>query len=159
MRTMWLDRLAGENEVPNQSVRAAHGITVNAMLNNVVLNMWDWLGSPAVQALLAVTTVLAVVYFGLQALIALRPSTSKDVTNAYDLSRNFEEMQLEGDISDEELRTIRSVIGKTQSRRTSEPLNSDTDKRDSDERDNGIRDPEIRALEIRALEIRDTGKP
>ncbi len=75
--------------------------------------MWVGLSSPIVHALLGVAILLTVVYVGLQAIIALRPSTSKVDTYDENLAQNFEEMQLEGEISDEELRTIKSVLGKT----------------------------------------------
>ncbi len=76
--------------------------------------MWDWFSSPIVQALLGVAVLLAAVYVGWQAIIALRPSTCKVDTNVDRLAQNFEEMQLEGALSDEELRTIKSVLGRTQ---------------------------------------------
>lgn len=72
-----------------------------------------WLDSPVVQAMLGVAILLTVAYIGLQAVLALRPSTSKVDTYDENLAQNFEEMQLEGEISDEELRTIKSVLGKT----------------------------------------------
>ncbi|MCA9134459.1 MAG: hypothetical protein KDA45_14920 [Planctomycetales bacterium] len=79
--------------------------------------MWDWLNHPAVAALQAVGIVGIAGYAAYQVALALRPATSKAVTNVDDLAQNFEEMQLEGDISDEELRTIRAVLGKTPTRR------------------------------------------
>ena len=78
--------------------------------------MWDWLSLSAVQVVLATVTLLAVIYGGLQIIWALRPSTCTGDTNVDHLARNFEEMQLGGDISDEELRNIKSVLGKTQKR-------------------------------------------
>lgn len=78
--------------------------------------MWDWLSLPAVQVVLATLTMLAVIYGGWQIALALRPSTRTGDTNVDHLARNFEEMQLGGDISDEELRNIKSVLGKTQQR-------------------------------------------
>lgn len=77
--------------------------------------MWDWLSQPTVQTVLAVLVLLAVLYFGFLSLKWLRPSTSKDDMNPLDLAKNFEEMQLEGDIDEAELRKIKAVIGKTQS--------------------------------------------
>ena len=78
--------------------------------------MWDWLSLSAVQAVVGVTLLLAVIYGGGQAILALRPSTCKVDTSVEHLAQNFEEMRLEGDISDEELRNIKSVLGKTQER-------------------------------------------
>lgn len=78
--------------------------------------MWDWLSLPAVQVVLATLTMLAIIYVGWQVAWALRPSTCTGDTNVDHLARNFEEMQLGGDISDEELRNIKSVLGKTQQR-------------------------------------------
>lgn len=82
--------------------------------------MWVWLSHPTVQAVLAVAILIAVVYAGIQAVMALRPTTSKADSSVDDLSRNFEEMRFEGDISDEELRSIKAVLGKTQSTRPNE---------------------------------------
>ncbi len=89
--------------------------------------MWDWLSLPALQAVVAVVLLLAVIYSGLQALLALRPSTCKVVTNVEHLAQNFEEMRLEGDISDEELRNIKSVLGKTQERNADDVTPRDAD--------------------------------
>jgi uncharacterized membrane protein len=79
--------------------------------------MREWLDFPVVQALLAVVFVMALVLVGLRVVVALRPSTGKADTSDDYLAQNFEEMQLEGDISDEELRTIKAVIGKTRDKR------------------------------------------
>ena len=81
--------------------------------------MWEWLSLPAVQATAGVVALLAAIYGGVQAIFALRPKTSKVDTSVSHLARNFEEMRLGGDISDEELRNIKSVIGKTQERNAS----------------------------------------
>jgi hypothetical protein len=82
--------------------------------------MWEWLSMPAVQAAAAIAIVSAAVYIGLRVALALRPATSKADTNVEELAQNFEEMRLEGDISPEELRTIRAVLGKSVDRRTAE---------------------------------------
>ena len=55
------------------------------------------------------------VYVGYYVVKYLRGATSKDDTNAADLTLNIEEMRREGDISEAEFRSIRSVLGKTQS--------------------------------------------
>lgn len=80
--------------------------------------MTDWLSLPTLQAVVGVVLLLAVIYGGLQAILALRPSTCKVDTCVDHLAQNFEEMRLEGDISDEELRNIRSVLQKSQERNT-----------------------------------------
>ncbi|QDV27458.1 hypothetical protein [Aureliella helgolandensis] len=82
--------------------------------------MWDLLNQPAVRASLAVLIMLTCIYLGWRAALALRPLTGKDDTNVDDLVRNFEEMRLEGDIDETELRSIRSVLEKTEGRRLSE---------------------------------------
>ena len=79
--------------------------------------MWELLTIPTVQAAAAVLVMSAAVFVGWQVALALRPATSKADTSVDDLAQNFEEMQLGGDISCEELRTIRAVLGKTQDRR------------------------------------------
>jgi hypothetical protein len=78
--------------------------------------MWEWIGLPAVQVVVGTVILLAVMYGGFKAIVALRPSTCIGDTNVDHLARNFEEMRLGGDISDEELRNIKSVLGKTQAR-------------------------------------------
>ncbi len=78
--------------------------------------MADWLSLPTLQAVVGVVLLLAAIYGGLQATLALRPSTCKVDTCVDHLAQNFEEMRLEGDISDEELRNIKSVLGKRQER-------------------------------------------
>jgi len=67
------------------------------------------------QAGLAVTVVLVAVFVGYYVVKYLRGATSKDDTSAADLTLNIEEMRREGDISEAEFRSIRSVLGKTQS--------------------------------------------
>ena len=67
------------------------------------------------QAGLAVTVVFVAVYVGVYVVKYLRGATIKDDTNAADLTLNIEEMRREGDISEAEFRSIRSVLGKTQS--------------------------------------------
>jgi len=69
----------------------------------------------ALQAGLGVTVVLVTGYIGYYIAKYLRGATSKDDTNAAELTVNFEEMRREGDISEAEFRTIQSVLGKTQS--------------------------------------------
>lgn len=68
------------------------------------------------QAVLAVAVLLLVVYFAIQVLLYLRPSTSKAGTSAENLVENFEEMRSEGDIDEAELRKIKSVLGKSQAK-------------------------------------------
>ncbi len=69
----------------------------------------------ALQAGLGVAVVIVAGSIGYYVVKYLRGATSKDDTNAADLTLNFEEMRREGDISEAEFRTIQSVLGKTQS--------------------------------------------
>ena len=69
------------------------------------------------QAGIAFIVLLVVVYAAFQVIFRLRPSTSISDTSGDNLVQNFEEMQLEGDIDEEELRKIKSVLGKTQDKR------------------------------------------
>lgn len=75
--------------------------------------MWELLSQPTTRAGLAVAVLLAIFYGCFVVITRLRPSTSKADTNVGDLSENFEEMRLEGDIDDAELRKIKAVLGKT----------------------------------------------
>ncbi len=74
--------------------------------------MWELLSQPVVQVVLAVAFLLTAVYVGIGILARLRPSTHKADTSVEHLAENFEEMQLEGDISEAELRRIKSVLGR-----------------------------------------------
>ena len=89
--------------------------------------MADWLSLPNLQAVVVVVLLLAAIYGGLQAILALRPSTCKVDTCVDHLAQNFEEMRLGGDISDEELRNIRSVLQKSQERNTDCAAPTDAD--------------------------------
>ncbi len=82
--------------------------------------MWDFLSHPTVQALLGVTVLFATIYVGIRVAKALRPATSKAAMNADSLAENFEEMRLQGDIDEGELRRIRAVLGETRDTRASE---------------------------------------
>ena len=75
--------------------------------------MLEFVSQSNVQATVGIAVLSVVVYFGIQVAIRLRPTTIKPDTNIDALSQNFEEMQLEGDIDEAELRKIRAVIGKT----------------------------------------------
>jgi hypothetical protein len=90
--------------------------------------MWDWISLPAVQVVAGTVIMLAVIYGGFKAIVALRPSTCIGHTNVEQLAQNFEEMRLGGDISDEELRNIRSVLGKTQGRSVADATPRQADK-------------------------------
>ncbi|GAB5403550.1 MAG: hypothetical protein Aurels2KO_17810 [Aureliella sp.] len=75
------------------------------------------LSHPAASATLAIVAVLVVAAIGFYVAKALRPATRTADTSAESLEENFAEMQREGDISDAELRRIKSVLGEsTQSR-------------------------------------------
>ncbi len=76
--------------------------------------MRDILEHSATQSALAVVVVLVVASVGIYIAKSLRPATRIADTNVDDLAQNFAEMQREGDISDVELRRIKSVLGKTE---------------------------------------------
>jgi hypothetical protein len=77
-----------------------------------VVPVLEILQQPTVQAVLSVAGVLLVVYAAILIIGRLRPSTIKADTSVEDLAANFEEMRLEGDIDDAELRKIKAVLGK-----------------------------------------------
>lgn len=77
--------------------------------------MLEILQQPTVQAVLSVAIVLALIYAAIVVIGRLRPSTIKADTSVEDLAANFEEMRLEGDIDEAELRKIKAVLGKTSS--------------------------------------------
>lgn len=79
--------------------------------------MWELLSQRHVQVglnVLALTAVLVVAY---AVIAAIRRSTSTSATDNRDLADDFEEMRLGGDINEEELRTIRAVLEKSQQKR------------------------------------------
>lgn len=78
--------------------------------------MWELLSQPAVQAGLAVAILLVAVSVGYAIIVRLRPSTNNTDSSADELVANFEEMRLEGDIDESELRKIKSVLGKSQAK-------------------------------------------
>ena len=67
-----------------------------------------------VEAVIVVAIVLAVAYVGFRYLSYLRPKTSKDDTSPTDLLSDLEELRSGGDISEEELRSIKAVLGRNQ---------------------------------------------
>jgi uncharacterized membrane protein len=76
--------------------------------------MWDLLSHPVVRAVLVVVVVLVVAYVCFQILFALRPKTSKDDINPTEMELDLEEMRSGGDISEQELRNIKAVLGRNQ---------------------------------------------
>ncbi|MEZ6135035.1 MAG: hypothetical protein R3C53_09020 [Pirellulaceae bacterium] len=83
--------------------------------------MWELLTSPVASAVLSVAGLLVVLFVAYRVIEALRPSTSKDDMSDHDLVSDFEEMRLGGDINEEELRSIRAVLAKTQEHRHTDP--------------------------------------
>ncbi len=85
--------------------------------------MWEWLSHPTAQVLLALAVLFVAVFIGFQVIKSLRPvigedpATSKYDTNADDPAQNFDEMLSQGDISEAELRRIKTVLGKSQDTR------------------------------------------
>jgi hypothetical protein len=73
--------------------------------------MWEFLSQPAVRVILSVLAVMLVSCLGYFLLERLRDSSKKGHSASTDLLTNFEEMRLQGDISDAEFRNIRSVLG------------------------------------------------
>ena len=98
-----LDDSLLDKRVPSESVPG----------ESVVANWWN---HPIVQTVLAIAVVGAIALVGWKIILRLRGATNKPDTSDLDLVRNFEEMRRGGDISDQELRTIKGVLGKTRSR-------------------------------------------
>jgi hypothetical protein len=73
--------------------------------------MMEFVSQPALQATVSVAVIIAVMWLGFHVAIRLRPTTSKPDTSAVAWAQNFEEMRLEGDIDDAELRKIKAVLG------------------------------------------------
>jgi uncharacterized membrane protein len=71
----------------------------------------EFLSTPSAQAVIWVTVLgclLVVAYYVVQ---RLRDRTGDDRLTANDMLTNFREMNREGDISDAEFRTIKTVLG------------------------------------------------
>lgn len=78
--------------------------------------MWEMLNGSAVRAGLGIGLVMVITYFGFRFTRGLRRSTCKDDTSLTGLTAEFEEMQIEGDISPEELRNIMAVMERNRRR-------------------------------------------
>ncbi|MEM7473668.1 MAG: hypothetical protein AAF483_01610 [Planctomycetota bacterium] len=76
--------------------------------------MSELIANPTFQAIAALAVLLVAVYVGFQVVMRLRDSTIKADNNVEDLTSNFEEMCLEGDLDEAELREIKTVLGKNQ---------------------------------------------
>ena len=68
--------------------------------------------STTIQAVLAALGLMVLLYVGYRVILALRPSISIDDSSPSTLLSEFEEMRFEGDINEEELRSIRAAAGK-----------------------------------------------
>ena len=74
--------------------------------------MQEFLTLPAVMAVLGVSILLVVLAVGYYLVRRFRDRTDDDRQTASDLLTNFREMRQEGDISEAEFRTIKTVLGR-----------------------------------------------
>ncbi|MHB0955635.1 MAG: hypothetical protein ACYC6N_15470 [Pirellulaceae bacterium] len=74
--------------------------------------MQDFLDTPAVMAVLWVSVLLIMLAVAYYLLRRFRDRTDDDRQTASDLLTNFREMHQEGDISETEFRTIKTVLGR-----------------------------------------------
>ena len=73
--------------------------------------MLDFLRTPYVQAVIWTTVLLMLAVIGLFVVTRFRDKADEDTPTSSDLLTNFREMQQEGDISEKEFRTIKTVLG------------------------------------------------
>jgi uncharacterized membrane protein len=74
--------------------------------------MQEILTTPAAKALLSVTILLIMLAVGYYLVRRFRDRTDDGGQTASDLLTNFREMRREGDISETEFRTIKTVLGR-----------------------------------------------
>jgi len=74
--------------------------------------MQEFLTTPATKALLWVTILLIMLAIGYYLVRRFRDRTDDGGQTASDLLTNFREMRREGDISETEFRTIKTVLGR-----------------------------------------------
>lgn len=74
--------------------------------------MQEFLTTPAAKALLWVTILLVILAVGYYLVRRFRDRTDDGGQTASDLLTNFREMRREGDISETEFRTIKTVLGR-----------------------------------------------
>ncbi len=72
--------------------------------------MWEFLGEPQAQLVLSLAALTALVAVGLYAINAFRGSTDEAGPSASDLMSNFSDLHSQGELSDEEFRTIKSML-------------------------------------------------
>jgi uncharacterized membrane protein len=74
--------------------------------------MQDFLTTPATMAVLWVAVLMIMMAAGYYLVRRFRDRTDDDRPTASELLTNFREMHLEGDISETEFRTIKTVLGR-----------------------------------------------
>jgi uncharacterized membrane protein len=74
--------------------------------------MQDFLTTPATMAVLWVAVLMILMAAGYYLVRRFRDRTDDDRQTASELLTNFREMHLEGDISETEFRTIKTVLGR-----------------------------------------------
>jgi len=73
--------------------------------------MLKFLGTPSAQAVLWTTVLLVLMVVAYYVVKRFRDFTGEDTLDPNELLSNFREMRQEGDISEKEFRTIRTVLG------------------------------------------------
>ena len=73
--------------------------------------MWEFLGTPSVQAVIWTTILLMLLVVAYYIVQRFRDNTGKDTPKSSEYLTNFREMHQEGDISEKEFRTIKTVLG------------------------------------------------
>jgi uncharacterized membrane protein len=74
--------------------------------------MWEFLTEPVAATVLWVTVFLVMLAVGYYMVRRFRDRIDDDRQSASDLLTNFREMHQEGDISETEFRTIKTVLGR-----------------------------------------------
>ncbi len=74
--------------------------------------MAEFFESPTVRGMLAATFLLVAFCVAYRVIMAVRDATRTDDRSGRDLSEDFEEMRLSGDINEAELRSIKAVLDK-----------------------------------------------
>lgn len=72
--------------------------------------MADFLSTPAAQLVILVAMTAALIAVGVYVILKVRGGGPEELPSASSLLTNFRELHSEGDLSDEEYRTIKAVL-------------------------------------------------
>lgn len=95
------------------NIRRVHMSEILPFVSESILStiMLEFLGTPFAKAVESVAVLMILMAVGFYLVQRFRDRTDEDRQTASDLLTNFREMRHEGDISESEFRTIKTVLG------------------------------------------------